>query len=376
VETLQNLHDILAQRHRYAQDWKARTRGRVVGCLCTYLPEEVVSAAGALPVRILCRHPSQNITEGCCSSGKWCSFSRDCLAAGLEGEYAYLDGLAIATNCFHYLQSFGSWVQHRPVGFHYTFYFPSHIQSGPARACLTSELAEFKVALEQWTGRAIGEPALDRAIETCNQNRRLLKKIYEYRKLDPPLLSGAETMEIVLASQVMDKAEHNVLLERLMAALPGSPDRLPKGVRLMVIGSGSDDTDLIRSIESWGASVVIDEHCSGSRYFWNEVIPGPDRLVAIADRYIQRPPCPVKDYPERRRLPRILELARDYHVQGAVLLLQKRCEPHEYDTPVIESFLKQNGIPAQVLEIDSATAVGQVRTRVEALLEMIRIEPC
>jgi benzoyl-CoA reductase subunit C len=104
------------------------------------------------------------------------------------------------------------------------------------------------------------------------------------------------------------------------------------------------------------------------------VNPEENRLNAIADRYIQRPPCPIKDYPERRRISQILNLAREYNVKGAVLLLQKRCEPHEYDIPVVEKILNQHQIPTIVLEIDNNTAVGQLRTRVEALLDMIRME--
>ena len=181
-------------------------------------------------------------------------------------------------------------------------------------------------------------------------------------------------MEMVVSGQIMDKAEHNVILEKLIPELTSSSNRISKGARLMVVGAGNDDTNLIRNIESWGANIVIDDHCAGSRYFWNEVVPAADRLRSIADRYIQKPPCPIKDYPERRRIPHILELAREFKVKGAVLIQQKRCEPHEYDMPVIESTFNQNKIPTLMLEVDNDTSFEQMRTRVEAFLEMIRME--
>ena len=77
----------------------------------------------------------------------------------------------------------------------------------------------------------------------------------------------------------------------------------------MVVGSENDDVDFIGMIEQkmvLPATIVIDDHCTGSRYFWNEVVPERDRLHAIASRYIDRPPCPNKDWPVRRRFPHVL----------------------------------------------------------------------
>ena len=57
---------------------------------------------------------------------------------------------------------------------------------------------------------------------------------------------------------------------------------------------------------------------------------------AIADRYVDRPACPTKDWPERTRIPHVLALAKDCDVQGAIVIQQKFCDPHELDIPAIE----------------------------------------
>ena len=51
------------KRHDYARDWKARTGGQVVATMCTYTAEELLIAAGMLPVRVLGAHEPQNVTE-------------------------------------------------------------------------------------------------------------------------------------------------------------------------------------------------------------------------------------------------------------------------------------------------------------------------
>src|SRR4030042_6439590 len=84
------------KRHDYAKDWKKRTGGKVVGYICTYTPEEMLYAAGVLPVRILGGHHPQStgISEPHLF-GMYCPFCRDCLAQGLHAKYDYLDGIDI-----------------------------------------------------------------------------------------------------------------------------------------------------------------------------------------------------------------------------------------------------------------------------------------
>src|SRR3990167_7129917 len=60
---MDRFREIFDKRHDYAREWKARTGGRVLGYFCTYLPEELAYAAGALPVRIFGSHQPQDVTD-------------------------------------------------------------------------------------------------------------------------------------------------------------------------------------------------------------------------------------------------------------------------------------------------------------------------
>jgi benzoyl-CoA reductase subunit C len=201
-----------------------------------------------------------------------------------------------------------------------------------------------------------------------------MKQVYELRQATNPPLTGLEAMQMVVSSQLTDKKEHSQALVEILEELPARKLDRDTGVRLMIIGSENDDVEFARMVESLGATIVIDDHCTGSRYFWNEVFPNGDHLRAIADRYVDRVPCPSKDWPEWTRFRHILKLAREFSVQGALLLQQKFCDPHECDMPPLEQFLKKNDIPTLFLEFDVTVPVGQFRTRVEAFLEMLREE--
>ncbi|MGD2216082.1 MAG: benzoyl-CoA reductase, bzd-type, subunit N [Gemmatimonadales bacterium] len=369
----EQLRDWEQNRHDYAKAWKERTGGKVLGYFCTYVPEEILHAAGVLPVRILGSHEPQDVTEPHIF-GMFCPFCRDCLAQGLKGRYDYLDGIMIAQSCLHIRQAFTSWEKHRPREFSYYLCMPHNVQSPRALPYLTGELTQFKAAVEEWTGKTITDADLDSAIEVYNENRRLMHAVYELRKGENPPLTGAETMEMVIASQMTDKAEHNEELKRVLNGLPKRQNSRDTGIRLMIIGSEDDDTEFINMVESCGATFVVDEHCTGTRYFWNEVEPRGDRLESIAARYIDRVPCPSKDWMERARIRHILELAREWKVDGAIVMQQKFCDPHELDTPAIRKALEAEGVKTLFLEFDVTVPVGQFKVRVEAFLEMFAEE--
>ena len=44
------LPELRERRHREARAWKERTGGKVVGLFCCSVPEELIHAAGMLPV--------------------------------------------------------------------------------------------------------------------------------------------------------------------------------------------------------------------------------------------------------------------------------------------------------------------------------------
>ena len=120
--------DWYKNRHDYARDWLEKNDGEVVGCFCSYTPEEFVYAAGHLPVRMLGSHEPQDVTEPHIF-GMFCPFCRDVLAQGLKGRFSYMKGITIAQSCIHLRQSFTSWRNHVPVDFAHYIYMPNKVQT-------------------------------------------------------------------------------------------------------------------------------------------------------------------------------------------------------------------------------------------------------
>ena len=370
--TIEKFRDVLATRHQYARDWKKRTGGKAAGWLCSYSPVEVLYAAGMLPVRILGTHEVQDVTDRYLFPTV-CPFSRDALAQGLKGRYEYLDVVTMARTCSHVQGTFDNWRNYVPTPLKCFIWFPCHRASPRATQCLVGELTDMKKALESFTGKAIADADLDKAIELYNTERKLMREVYEFRKREAPPVTGAECMEMVVASQLMDVTEHNKLLHELLKELPNRKLSRDPGLRLMMLGSEMDDIVFVKLLEELGCTVVIDEHCTGSRYFWDDVVPEKDRLAAIAKRYITRWPCPAVSADFKERADRILKHAKDWNVEGVLLYQQKFCDPHEFDIPSLQQMFKEHDIPTLVLEFDVTIPFGQFRTRIEAFLEMAGI---
>ncbi len=362
------------KRHEYAIDWKARTGGSVVATMCTYVPEEVLIAAGMLPVRVLGAHEPQNVTEPHIF-GMFCPFCRDSLAQGLLGRYNYCDAVTLTQSCIQYRQTFNSWRLHVPtVKWDYYLHMPNEVQSKFAKTLHRAEVAKFRTFIEGVTGTPLTDADLQRATAIMNENRRLLHEIYEYRKETNPRVSGLESLYASLTAQFIDREEHNAEMKRVLAALPQRKQDRPEGVRIMTIGSENDDAAFMAMVESVGATIVIDDQCSGTRNFWNEATIQDNAIDAIADRYCERPACPTKDYPVPTRHAHVLKLAKDYNARAAVFLQQKFCDPHEGDYPNLKAHLEANGIPTLFLEFDITNPIGPFRIRIEAFLETMSEE--
>ncbi len=372
MDSFKQIHEIVANHHESAKDWKAKTGRKVLGYLNLNMPEELVYAAGVLPVRILGSHESETVTDPYMWDAMHCVSMRDCLAQGLQGRYTYLDGIVEILGCPHTLQCYYSWVRHAPVAYSYELYVPSALNGHYAQACLRNEIEDFKHSLESWLQTTITNSAIDEAIAEYNLTRRLMNQLSELRKTDNPALSGSEFMEVAIAGMVIDKKEFNVLLGQLVREASQRPAGHKNGARIMLAGSCNSNLGLIKSIESIGVQVVVDDHSHGGRYYMTEVVPESDRLNALAGRIVRSPRRALYDLPQRTCHHHLAQLAKEYRAHGVIFLLQRGCDSQQFDLPANQAFLEQEGIPSLALEMDFTNPLAQFRTRIEAFLEMLQ----
>jgi len=352
--------------------WKA-DGGKVIGYFCSYIPPEIITAAGLLPFRMRASGSTETALGDVYFANYNCTFPRHCLDMAFRGEYDFLDGLICLNNCDHLRRIYDVWESKFSTAFRHFVSVPH--KSGPPQVdWYRDELAILRQRLSEHLGRDISDASLWRAIGEHNKARRLQQELYGLRRGDRPPVTGAQTLALVIAGTAMPVSTYNALLrEFLDAGGAGEAEAQPRA-RLMLIGGILDDPAYIKVIEDLGALVVTDSLCFGTRIAWREVAEsGGDPLRALAQYYVgDRVHCPrmIEDYP--KRLAFVREMVEAFRVDGAVLERLQFCELWGGENFRLARDLRASGVPALVLEREyRLTGAGQLRTRAQAFLETI-----
>ena len=346
---------------------------KVMGWVCTYVPEELLHAAGALPIRISGYGKETDLQDGTAYFYvNNCSFARSCLQLGLRGEYDCLDGFVAGSTCDAARRLFDLWRHYIPVPFSHVMTVPRKY-SERALDLYFGQVVELKKRLEQHLGVEITDQSLMRSIALHNEFRSLLRALNDLRKLDRPPIDGSQTMEVLNASSRMPKEAFNDCLRDLLRDLEHSKPNGKGKARIMIAGSALNNADFIQSIERIGGLIVTDELCTGTRYWADPVVVGDhdEPLKAIARRYLNNFPC-ARMYPSEERFQRMLRLIREFRVDGVISQTIRYCSPYSNDLPLLSDLLKRNGVPMLSLDVEYGTSgSGQILTRVQAFLEML-----
>jgi len=355
----------------YLRDWKAKTGKRILGYFCTNTPEEMIRAAGFLPVRILSSRDTISLASRHLQSYS-CSLVQSSLEAALRGDLSFLDGTVFPHTCDSIQRLSDIWAENLHFPFHWDLVLPVKLHTESARDYLIHELRRFKLGLEEFIGHSISDDELRAAIALFNQNRSLLREIYLLRTQHPGQISASDFFAIIKTATFIPKGDHNSRLGQLISQL--GKGQLPRGdgVGLFLVGSVCDHSQIYNLLDSSGAYIVGDDLCTGWRYFSKDVSTPGDPIEALADRLIRKVPCPCKYNPEIDRGENLLQRVIDSGARGVVFILLKFCDPHAFDYPYLKEKLEKQEIPSLLLEIDpGGLPLGALETRVRAFIETL-----
>lgn len=371
---LERFQEVNQSFPKTAQLMAAKARGqRVIGWLCTYVPEEVIHAAGMQPIRIIGHSHEAELDDGnAYLYVNNCSFSRSCLQLGLQGDYDFLDGAVGASTCDGARRLFDIWRQYIETPFHHVITVPRKYTES-AHQLYHQEVLAFTEHLREHFAVEITDEALIASVKLYNESRALLKRLYELRKRDRPPISGAETMEVLNAAYRMPKEIFNEWLAELIDELESSGRELKARARIMLNGSVLTNPEFIRSIEQHDMLVVTDELCTSTRY-WGDPVDldtGRPVLEAISRRYLDNFPC-ARMFPSDVRFDRVLAYAKEFRVDGVISQIVRYCVPYSHDLPLLTEKLQAEGIPTLALDVEyGSSGSGQIATRVQAFMEML-----
>ncbi|MBW1900590.1 MAG: 2-hydroxyacyl-CoA dehydratase [Deltaproteobacteria bacterium] len=371
-----NQYSTLPPQPELLEKWKDGGK-KIIGWACNYLPEEIIHAAGMMPYRV-----SGGVGEIKMEAADSvlhiysCSYTRTCLQRLISGDYDFLDGFLNCGTCDGMRRLGDAWESKSvdaKIPLPYSICVP-HKFHEKAEKLYADEFTKLRGILEKEYDCSITDEALAESITLYNYTRILMKRLYDLRKSDTPPVSGYEVQEVLNAAVAMPREEFNPLLEDFLREIEKRPGIDGDRPRLMINGSIMNNPGFIKGIEDLGANLVVDSLCNGARYFWGEVdLESFDNPIdALASYYLQKLPCPRVAPPEKR-FEFINSLVKEFRVEGVISEIVRYCSIHIYDEPRVKARLEDIGVPALTLEKEYTEDIsGQVKTRVQAFIEMLR----
>jgi len=366
-----------AVSNRYIEAWKEAGH-KVVGFPCTFVPEEILHAAGILPFRLR-GVGTKTLSIGDTYYGPViCSFPKCILQLAGQGDYSFLDGVIITNGCDSMRRLDECWrkagedIEGILPGFFYYFGVP-HKVTDYSIEWFIEEIRELLGALEKHFETEITDQALHRSIEIYNNGRKLLRKLDSIRASEGISISGEDAMAIIIASSSMPREDFNTLAEMTLSHVKKSDAGMAGKKRLMIVGSANDDLDFIRLIEDSGALVVADTMCFGSKSYDDLVDEAGDPVEALARRYLSHSYCPRMFGYYKERLDYIRKKAAEVRVDGIILQNIRFCDLHGSENGIFERDLEKEGIPCMRMEREYGPLVetGRIKMRIDAFMERI-----
>ncbi|WP_416198671.1 MAG: double-cubane-cluster-containing anaerobic reductase [Sporanaerobacter sp.] len=356
----------------------ARKEGRkVIGTFCVFVPDEVILASNAISVGL------------CGGSQFWIEDGEKVLPKNLCPLIKAFTGAKVSRTC-PYFQSCDLLVGEttcdgkKKAWEILNDYIPVHVMELPQMKRAQNyefwaeEIKLFIERIEELTGNKVTVEALKEAIILNNKKRRALKRLYDLRKNTPSPISGLDSL---LISQIAFYDDPERFIEKVNELCDELEERVktmkPSGKkRIMVTGTpmALPNWKLHSIVEGLDAEIVVEETCTGTRYFENEVAEDGETMDEIlknlADRYMGVN-CACFT-PNEGRIEDILKYVKEYNVDGVINYNLSFCHTYGVEYNKVEKALKDNNIPVIMIETDySEGDTGQIKTRVEAFLEMI-----
>ncbi|MBD3229032.1 MAG: 2-hydroxyacyl-CoA dehydratase [Candidatus Lokiarchaeota archaeon] len=362
---------------------EAKSKGKkIFGTFCVYIPDEIITALNGISVGLCGGTNFSNYAIEGVLPVNLCPLIKSAVGFKLGKICPYFESLDLLigeTTCDGKKKVWEILAKETDL---YVMEVPQCKQRKQAQELFLKELNDLVKKLEEVTGIKLTINNLKPAMKKIKKKREQLRRIYNTRKNNPPPISGKDAL---LVSQIAfyDDPDRQIqmlgkLADELDARIKNGQGVVQKDTpRILIAGTpmAVPNWKLHHVVETSGAIVVSEETCTGTRYFSGELnINGEsvdELLQNIADRYLKIN-CACFT-PNDKRVEDIKQLVKDYKVDGVILYTLSFCQPYEIEAMTIQDLLKKENIPTLQITTDySSEDVGQLKTRVEAFIEMIK----
>nr|WP_319540633.1 2-hydroxyacyl-CoA dehydratase family protein [uncultured Methanospirillum sp.] len=363
-----------------------KRKGKIVlGWIGYLIPEEIIHAAGLIPLR-LGRGGDEKLVERGARyiSSQNCPFIRACagmLADQMEPYSTSADAIAYDTTCMQIYR----------LGEVSAYFFkkrslflgvPKKPKTPSGQTYFRKEIEHFAKTLENLSGNQINESNLHRSITLYQDIRRFTKELYQYGASDKSPMTWRDIHSVIHAGYYLDREKYLQLLQELISELKSSSiTQVSYKRRPKIILSGSPllpgDNKLVELIEKTNGRVVSDLLWSDRFHFCEPDIQS-FTISGIADAYMQMIPhhsLPCISEDDDYRINRLKKVISEVGASGVVYHTMRFCDSSTFKAPGLKTRLEEMDIPLLEIHTEySNSDIEAMRTRIEAFIELLEFK--
>ncbi len=378
--------NLLQEAKNELVDEAIKDGNRAVAYTCYHIPEVLLNVGNCFSVRLRAPRTGSLDIATYYMSSYLCGYSKALLERGIEGGYNFLSALIGSESCSEMNRTYEHFELLNLVANDKFFVsisdIPFKIEPHTVKHYVNQMQTKVLDRLHEVYDVDISEESLRKAVAEHNEVCRLITEIGEYRKEENPRITGYEFHVINLVTYCCPKY---LIIDKLRETAEELKTRVPDEkknyrAKVVVVGSEMDNPDFTKLIEESGALVVADRYCFGSLPGREEIMLTDDHnvLEQIVLHYMRTCQCPryMSQDKVRGRKEYVRDLVNKYHADGVIYEQIKFCEYWGYERALASHIMTNEfGIPSVTVDRQyTASASGQLRTRVQAFVESLEIK--
>ena len=352
-------------------DYKKETGKGAVGIMPVYCPEEIVHAAGYLPIGMWGAQKKQISKARTYLPPFACSIMQSVMELQLEGVYDDLEAVIFSVPCDTLKCMSQKW--NRPVPA-IVFTHPQNrkIAKDAANVFAREEFNIVKEKLEDILDVHISNKAIKNSIAVYNENRAACREFSDVAAEYAAVVTPSDRHAVIKARWFMEKSRHTALVKELIAALKAEPAPEYKGKKIIVTGIQVEPYDVLDIFQENGFAIVADDLAQETRNFRQDVPDDDDALMALARAWNEFDGCSLATDANKPKGQMIIDAVKKYGADAVVVCMMKFCDPEEFDYPILLQEFEAAGVKNLYIEVDQeSTAFEQVKTRIQTFAEIL-----
>ena len=347
-----------------------KTGKKAVGCFPYYTPEEIIYAAGMLPVGLWGGQTEIKAADKYLQSF-CCSIMRANVEFGMKGTYDMLSAVIIPTYCDTLKCICENWKSAVPNIYLIPMVYPQNIKIEAGITYMMDEFKRVQSELEKVSGKTITEQDLLDSIAIYERYRSTMQEFVKIVNLYPNTLNAKVRHFIIKAAYFSDKMIYTDKLAELIAELRKLPAEKFDGLKVVITGILAEPDVLLDSFVENNIIFAADDLAHESRQFRTLIGCGSSAIEKLARR-VAKQSCSLLYDEKKNRGQLLIDLVRENNADGVVISMMKVCDPEEFDYPIFKKELEAAKIPMLYLEIEQQMdAAEQIRTRIQSFAEMM-----